>query len=203
MTDFVHRVLPGAAVHKLPYQGHFTYLYFCDECHRQIFTTLFGTPQGPLSNNTEADLNQADDKMVQQEDIIHVDVTTEWLTIIFLYKGELPCTYMVYGVFLERWNCGFHVLWLVLGCHRKTLLLSSDRDVDRSIKINSLVLVLEVGRGVQVPPIWTADVVFTFVQNLMYYLFILSSLPRFLWTIVAKEIYVPSIICPVELLHVD
>lgn len=77
MTDFVHRVLPGAAVHKLPYQGHFTYLYFCDECHRQIFTTLFGTPQGPLSNNTEADLNQADDKMVQQEDIIHVDVTTE------------------------------------------------------------------------------------------------------------------------------
>lgn len=48
MTDFVHRVLPGAAVHKLPYEGHFTYIYFCDECHRQIFTTLFGTPQGPL-----------------------------------------------------------------------------------------------------------------------------------------------------------
>lgn len=48
MTDFVHRVLPGAAVHKLPYEGHFTYLYFCDECHRQIFTTLFGIPQGPL-----------------------------------------------------------------------------------------------------------------------------------------------------------
>ncbi|XP_075633160.1 uncharacterized protein LOC142605619 [Castanea sativa] len=49
MTDFVHRVLPGAAVHKLPYEGHFTYVYFCDECHRQIFTTLFGTPQGPLN----------------------------------------------------------------------------------------------------------------------------------------------------------
>ncbi|KAK1587673.1 hypothetical protein Q3G72_015699 [Acer saccharum] len=49
MTDFVHRVLPGAAVHKLPYEGHFTYLYFCDECHRQIFTTLFGTPRGPLN----------------------------------------------------------------------------------------------------------------------------------------------------------
>lgn len=77
MTDFVHRVLPGAAVHKLPYQGHFTYLYFCDECHRQIFTTLFGTPQGPLYNNTEADLTQRDDKTVQQEDIIHVDVATE------------------------------------------------------------------------------------------------------------------------------
>lgn len=53
MTDFVHRVLPGVAVHKLPYEGHFTYIYFCDECHRQIFTTLFGTPQGPLQNTIE------------------------------------------------------------------------------------------------------------------------------------------------------
>ncbi|KAM7280313.1 hypothetical protein ACFE04_007447 [Oxalis oulophora] len=48
MTDFVHRVLPGAAVHKLPYEGHFTYFNFCDECHRQIFTIIFGTPRGPL-----------------------------------------------------------------------------------------------------------------------------------------------------------
>lgn len=53
MTDFVHRVLPGAAMHKLPYEGHFTYFYFCDECHRQIFTTLFGTPQGPLNVTVE------------------------------------------------------------------------------------------------------------------------------------------------------
>ncbi|WCJ41082.1 alpha/beta-Hydrolases superfamily protein [Euphorbia peplus] len=57
MTDFVHRVLPGAAVHKLPYEGHFTYIYFCDECHRQIFTTLFGTPRGPL--NITVEVNQA------------------------------------------------------------------------------------------------------------------------------------------------
>lgn len=53
MTDFVHRILPGAAVHKLPYEGHYTYLYFCHECHRQIFTTLFGTPQGPLVTTIE------------------------------------------------------------------------------------------------------------------------------------------------------
>lgn len=53
MTDFVHRILPGAAMHKLPYEGHFTYFCFCDECHRQIFTTLFGTPQGPLNNTIE------------------------------------------------------------------------------------------------------------------------------------------------------
>ncbi|KAL6199980.1 hypothetical protein ACLB2K_029762 [Fragaria x ananassa] len=55
MTDFVHRILPGAAVHKLPYEGHFTYIYFCEECHRQIFTTLFGTPQGPINMTTEVD----------------------------------------------------------------------------------------------------------------------------------------------------
>ncbi|XP_023007394.1 uncharacterized protein LOC111499904 [Cucurbita maxima] len=51
ITDYVHRILQGAAVHKLPYEGHFTYIYFCDECHRQIFTTLFGTPQGQLNNS--------------------------------------------------------------------------------------------------------------------------------------------------------
>lgn len=49
MTDFVQRLLPGAMVHKLLYDGHFTYYYFCDECHRQIFTTIFGNPQGPLA----------------------------------------------------------------------------------------------------------------------------------------------------------
>ncbi|EXB98573.1 hypothetical protein L484_014418 [Morus notabilis] len=53
MTDFVHRIIPGAAVHKLPYEGHFTYVYFCDECHRQIFTILFGIPQGPLDKTVE------------------------------------------------------------------------------------------------------------------------------------------------------
>ncbi|XAR60473.1 hypothetical protein NMG60_11033872 [Bertholletia excelsa] len=49
MADFVERVLPGTMVHKLLYEGHFTYFYFCDECHKQIFTTLFGKPQGPLA----------------------------------------------------------------------------------------------------------------------------------------------------------
>ncbi|XP_062003658.1 uncharacterized protein LOC133721139 [Rosa rugosa] len=48
VTDYISRVLPGAYVHKLPNEGHFSYLYFCDECHRQMFTTLFGSPQGPV-----------------------------------------------------------------------------------------------------------------------------------------------------------
>lgn len=51
MSDYVQRDLPDAILHKLPYEGHFSYLYFCSECHRQIFTTVFGHPQGPLTAN--------------------------------------------------------------------------------------------------------------------------------------------------------
>ncbi|KAM5583977.1 hypothetical protein ABKV19_003711 [Rosa sericea] len=69
MTDFVHRILPGAAVHKLPYEGHFTYIYFCDECHRQIFTTLFGTPQGPINITTEVDQSPLQVNTEEQEEI--------------------------------------------------------------------------------------------------------------------------------------
>lgn len=60
MTDFVHRILPGAAVHKLPYEGHYTYIYFCDECHRQIFTTLFGSPEGQLNISRSVDQSSLD-----------------------------------------------------------------------------------------------------------------------------------------------
>ncbi|XWS55781.1 hypothetical protein CRYUN_Cryun09bG0030100 [Craigia yunnanensis] len=48
MVDHISRVLPGAIIHKLPNEGHFSFFFFCDECHRQIFSTLFGSPQGPL-----------------------------------------------------------------------------------------------------------------------------------------------------------
>uniref|UniRef100_A0ACD5XJE6 Uncharacterized protein n=1 Tax=Avena sativa TaxID=4498 RepID=A0ACD5XJE6_AVESA len=47
-TEFARRMVPGATVHKLLDEGHFSYFCFCDECHRQIFSTLFGTPQGPI-----------------------------------------------------------------------------------------------------------------------------------------------------------
>lgn len=69
MTDFVHRILPGAAIHKLPYEGHFTYFCFCHECHRQILTTLFGTPQGPLKDVTaEEDLTKKESGINEQEE---------------------------------------------------------------------------------------------------------------------------------------
>lgn len=67
MTDFVHRVLPGATIHKLPYEGHFTYFYFCDKCHRQIFNTLFVTPQGPLDITEEANQTPIDDQVAEEE----------------------------------------------------------------------------------------------------------------------------------------
>ncbi|KAK9280468.1 hypothetical protein L1049_014160 [Liquidambar formosana] len=70
MTDFVHRILPETIVHKLPYEGHFTYFYFCDECHRQIFTTLFGTPQGPLSSTMEIDQSPIGGDTEDTEDIM-------------------------------------------------------------------------------------------------------------------------------------
>ncbi|KAH9735431.1 AB hydrolase-1 domain-containing protein [Citrus sinensis] len=53
ITDYISRVLPAAVVHKLPYEGHFSYFFFCDDCHLQIFSTLFGSPQGPLEQKTE------------------------------------------------------------------------------------------------------------------------------------------------------
>lgn len=49
MTDYISRVLPGAILHKLPNEGHFSFFFFCDECHRQIFSTLFGDALGPLN----------------------------------------------------------------------------------------------------------------------------------------------------------
>ncbi|KAG4996149.1 hypothetical protein JHK85_027588 [Glycine max] len=53
VMEYIERVLPEAAIHKLPNEGHFSYFYFCDQCHRQIFATLFGTPQGPVERQEE------------------------------------------------------------------------------------------------------------------------------------------------------
>ncbi|KAG0477051.1 hypothetical protein HPP92_013892 [Vanilla planifolia] len=55
MTEFIRRLIPGATVHRLLGEGHFSYYCFCDNCHRQIFSTIFGTPQGPLDTIAEDD----------------------------------------------------------------------------------------------------------------------------------------------------
>lgn len=96
MTDFVHRIIPGAAVHKLPYEGHFTYVYFCDECHRQIFTTIFGIPQGPL-NNTIVEVKQSPPKGEGEpmNEVTPGDYTTDELWFYFFsgYLRKVRCTY--------------------------------------------------------------------------------------------------------------
>ncbi|KAF8086275.1 hypothetical protein N665_0630s0025 [Sinapis alba] len=53
VTDYISRVIPEATVHRLPNEGHFSYFFFCDECHKQIFSALFGEPQGPVELTEE------------------------------------------------------------------------------------------------------------------------------------------------------
>ncbi|KAI8016734.1 hypothetical protein LOK49_LG05G00636 [Camellia lanceoleosa] len=68
MTDYVARVLPGAAVHKLPDEGHFSYFFFCDECHQQIFSTLFGKPKGPVESTDQPQLEADAEQLWPQTD---------------------------------------------------------------------------------------------------------------------------------------
>lgn len=74
-SDFLQRVLPDAMVHKLPYEGHFTYFYFCDECHRRVLTTALGTPQGPLAPIVEQTHVEEVDEDV--EEIVLDDTPTD------------------------------------------------------------------------------------------------------------------------------
>ncbi|KAJ0978217.1 hypothetical protein J5N97_013691 [Dioscorea zingiberensis] len=68
MTEFARKVVPGATVHKLLGEGHFSYFCFCDECHRQIFSTLFGIPQGPLSTTFKNENENEHEDMDKDKD---------------------------------------------------------------------------------------------------------------------------------------
>lgn len=56
MADCISRLLPQATIHRLPDEGHFSFFFFCEECHRQLLSTLFGVPQGPLDKKVELDI---------------------------------------------------------------------------------------------------------------------------------------------------
>lgn len=58
MTDYAARVLPNTFIHRLPEEGHFSYFFLCNECHKQIFSTLFGNPQGPLDTVDAAPIKE-------------------------------------------------------------------------------------------------------------------------------------------------
>lgn len=64
MAQYISRNLPGATVHWLPSEGHFSYLYFCDECHREILSTLFGDPLGPFDTTTTYHTEDTDQSTV-------------------------------------------------------------------------------------------------------------------------------------------
>lgn len=59
MTAYVSRILPNASVHWLPEEGHYSYFFLCDKCHREILTSLFGSPQGPLKETPSEDDEEA------------------------------------------------------------------------------------------------------------------------------------------------
>lgn len=62
IAQYISRILPGATLHQLPNEGHFSFYYFCDECHRQILSTLFGDPLGPLDIKDQSLLNTPEDE---------------------------------------------------------------------------------------------------------------------------------------------
>ncbi|KAF2312034.1 hypothetical protein GH714_027815 [Hevea brasiliensis] len=64
MTDYISRVLPGVFLHKLPNEGHFSFFFFCDECHRQIFSALFGGAIGPLDKMVKMNETSFEGEMV-------------------------------------------------------------------------------------------------------------------------------------------
>ncbi|XP_024019455.1 uncharacterized protein LOC21400518 [Morus notabilis] len=67
MADYIVRVLPETIVHELPNEGHLSYFFFCDECHKQILSTLFGPPQGPVVNNVEIEQNPLEEDEVEKQ----------------------------------------------------------------------------------------------------------------------------------------
>lgn len=69
MAEFTRRLIPGVTVHRLLGEGHFSYYCFCDDCHEQIFSTLFGTPQGPKSTPHEDDLLSPSSQEICEEAI--------------------------------------------------------------------------------------------------------------------------------------
>lgn len=76
MADYTQRVLPGVMVHKLLRHGHFTYFYFCHECHKQIFSTLFGDPQGPLATKIDqTPIEEVNEEAVTLGDSPQIDIT--------------------------------------------------------------------------------------------------------------------------------
>ncbi|KAM7528497.1 hypothetical protein LguiB_031907 [Lonicera macranthoides] len=96
MSYFVYRVLLGAIMHKLLYEGHYTYIYFSNECHKHIFGTFFGSPLGPLTPEVDQSPMKEDNEDMEeslslcQAPPLPVQVTSGKLWPLSLPKRVLP-----------------------------------------------------------------------------------------------------------------
>lgn len=73
MADYISRILPSATLHLLPNEGHFSFFFFCDNCHRQILSSLFGDPLGPL--DITVDIDNTDQENTTDDEASPVDAT--------------------------------------------------------------------------------------------------------------------------------
>ena len=46
MSEYAERLLPQVELHKLEGEGHYSWFFNCDQCHRELFKTLFGEVAG-------------------------------------------------------------------------------------------------------------------------------------------------------------
>lgn len=53
INEFAVRMVPQAVLHRLEGEGHFSYFWFCDKCHRVIFLAMFKEPEGVKVPATE------------------------------------------------------------------------------------------------------------------------------------------------------
>lgn len=77
MAQYIRRILPSATLHLLPNEGHFSLFYFCDSCHREILSTLFGDPVGPLDITVDNDIDNTDREYTAEEEATPIDVALD------------------------------------------------------------------------------------------------------------------------------
>lgn len=72
MSEYIKRVLPQVELHKLEGEGHFSWYFNCNRCHRELFKTLFGEVAGleGLENNAVESVNTATEDPVVSENTV-------------------------------------------------------------------------------------------------------------------------------------
>jgi pimeloyl-ACP methyl ester carboxylesterase len=65
MSEYAKRLLPQVELHRLEGEGHFSWFFNCDSCHRELFKTLFGEVEGleELDNPVVPDASKEPEKL--------------------------------------------------------------------------------------------------------------------------------------------